>query len=425
MDPEKYQQIYNYLTTQQIPEILTQAKEIKKFKNFCKHFYIKNNFVYKKDKRKEENLLRVIRRFEMEPVLYMMHTHPTAGHFSVEIMFNKIRNRYFWPKMYEDIREYIKTCDACQRRGKASDNQRLHPIPVYTPFYQIGIDFVGPLPQTNLGNKYIIVAMDYLTKWPEARAVPRATAEETTKFIYEEIICRHGCPQKILTDRGTHFKNQLVENLMQKFEIQHLLSTPYHPQTNGLVERFNRTLCESLAKLSKQKEDWDQYVAPTLFAYRSATQSTTKMTPFMLTYGREARLSSDITAEDGKQGEEVMYDRLQTIINHLPIVRETARQQIQIQQQKQKDRHDQHLKKEVKFQIGEKVLLYDAKKEKQWTGKFDDKWKGPYYIHSVGRTGSYKLRELTGQVIATPYNGKLLKLYRDRLNWEPTIVITS
>jgi putative transposase len=141
MDPEQYYRIYNYLNQQQLPEDLIQAKEIKKFKNFSNHFYIKNNFLYKKDKRKNENLLRVIRRFEMEPVLYIMHTHSTAGHFSVDIMFNKIRDRYFWPRMYKDIREYVKTCDACQRREKATDNQRLHPIPVYSPFYQIGIDY--------------------------------------------------------------------------------------------------------------------------------------------------------------------------------------------------------------------------------------------------------------------------------------------
>src|SRR2546430_17379755 len=121
----------------------------------------------------------------------------------------------------------------------------------HSPFYQIGIDFVGPLPLTSNGNKYIIVAMDYLTKWPEAQAVPNANAETTANFLYETIISRHGCPQKILSDRGAHFTNQMIEKLMKKFQIKHLFSTPYHPQTNGLVERFNRTLCESLAKLGE------------------------------------------------------------------------------------------------------------------------------------------------------------------------------
>ena len=101
---------------------------------------------------------------------------------------------------------------------------------MHSPFYQVGIDFVGPLPRTTQGNKYIIVAVDYLTKWPEAQPVPAATAEEAAKFIYEIIICRHGCLQKILSDRGTHFNNKLIEQLMSKFLIKHLLSTPYHPK---------------------------------------------------------------------------------------------------------------------------------------------------------------------------------------------------
>jgi transposase InsO family protein len=107
---------------------------------------------------------------------------------------------------------------------------------------------------TKKKNRYIIVAMDYFTKWPEARATKRDTAEEVIKFLYEDIICRHGCPRKIISDRGTHFDNKMVDLLTKKFEIKHNLSTSYHPQTNGLVERFNKTLCESLAKLQEDKQ---------------------------------------------------------------------------------------------------------------------------------------------------------------------------
>ena len=136
--------------------------------------------------------------------------------------------------------------------------------------------------------------MDYLTKWPEAKPVRAATAEETAKFIYEDIICRHGCPSKILTDRGTHFNNQMIKKLMEKFRIQHLLSTPYHPQTNGLVERFNRTMIEKLARLTTEHlNEWDRYIAPVLFSYRVNKHSTTKVSPFFLVYGREAKLPID------------------------------------------------------------------------------------------------------------------------------------
>ena len=105
---------------------------------------------------------------------------------------------------------------------------------------------------------------------------------------------------------------------MERFKIKHLLSTPYHPQTNGLVERFNRTLCESLAKLVKQTNEWDKYIAPVLFAYHSSKQATTKLTPFYLTYGREAVLPVD----DLTQNEETIQNRIAKLLDQLPHDRE-------------------------------------------------------------------------------------------------------
>src|SRR5688572_8830932 len=120
-----------------------------------------------------------------------------------------------------------------------------------------------------------------------------AIAENVAKFIYEGIICRHGCPKVIISDRGTHFKNKIIGELCKKFEIKHRLSSPYHPQTNGLVERFNRTLCEALAKVSNEENQWDEYLEQVLFAYRTTKHTTTKKTPFFMTYSREAILPID------------------------------------------------------------------------------------------------------------------------------------
>lgn len=251
--------------------------------------------------------------------------------------------------------------------------------------------------------------MDYLTKWPEAKPVKEATAEETVKFIYEDIICRHGCPEKILTDRGTHFNNLLVSLLMKKFEMKHLLSTPYHPQTNGLVERFNRTLIEGLSRtINNHVNDWDKYVAPVLFAYRTSKHSTTKITPFFLVYGRESRLPTD-----PNQKEETLAHHVATRIDQLPIVRNQVEQQIYREQLKQKDRHDERLTDRRSFSIGDKVLYYRAMLDKQWSRKLEHKWKGPYYIHAIPGNGAYKLRETTGQVLKASVNGTFLKHYKD------------
>jgi hypothetical protein len=309
--------------------------------------------------------------------------------------------------MYEDMRSYVRACDACQRWGKYKKNQPLHPIPVGSPFHQIGIDFVGPLPPTTQGNKYIIVAMDYLTKWPEAKPVPAATAEQVATFLYDDIIGRHGCPAKILSDRGTHFKNQMIAHLLKKFQIKQLLSTPYHPQTNGLVERFNRTLCEALAKLSNEhKDDWDQYIAPVLFAYRTTKHSTTKITPFYLVYGREAKLPmDDLISVDN------IITRVSNLLEKLPIERQSARERIAVAQTKQKEIYDRQIKGENRFSIGQKVLYYKASQDNRHTGKLLPKWEGPYYIHEASTNGSYRIRTMDGKLIKSPINGNLLKFY--------------
>src|SRR5260363_482619 len=109
-------------------------------------------------------------------------------------MFNKIRDYYYWPQVYHDIRKYVETCEKYQRYGHRKLKEPLHPIPVQAPFHRVRIDIVGPLPITPQSNRYIVVATDYMTKWPEACAIPRANAQEVAKFIYEEIICQHGCP---------------------------------------------------------------------------------------------------------------------------------------------------------------------------------------------------------------------------------------
>ncbi len=121
-------------------------------------------------------------------------------------------------------------------------------------FQQIGIDIVGLLTITKRGNRYIVMAIDYFTKWPIAKALKEAMAKAVSKFIYQKIICEHGCPEVLQSDRRTHFINRIIEDLMEKFRIKHCLSLPYHSQTNGLVERFNQTLCKKLAKLADETD---------------------------------------------------------------------------------------------------------------------------------------------------------------------------
>jgi hypothetical protein len=210
----------------------------------------------------------------------------------------------------------------------------------------------------------------------------------------------------------------MIEELMKNFEIRHGFSTSYHPKTNGLVERFNKTLCESLAKLGGNK-DWDRKIAPVLFAYRNKRQESTKIKPFYLTYGREAQLPTDIMDTNAYTQEK----RLIQLFDDLPRIRNQAKEKVIKSQDRQKKYHDKKNKRKEIFKIGDKVLYYNAAKEKQWSGKLDEKWKGPYYIHEELLNGSYKIKELNGKILRTPVNGELLKKYNDRENFEPIVVI--
>ncbi|GET03434.1 DDE-type integrase/transposase/recombinase [Rhizophagus clarus] len=261
MNSNTYYSLIQFLTTLLLPVHLNKEQQAA-IKQKSRYFVVIDEQLYKKNKSNPNRSLKVIKQDEIDD-----------------------------PQMFEDVRNYVKTCDKCQRHDKNRRVEPLHPIKIGQSFDRVGMDIVGPLPQTKDGNKYIVVATEYLTKWPEARAIPDAKATSIVSFFYEHIICRHGCPKETLTDRGTYFVNDMLNSLCDKFGVKHRLSTAYHPQTNGLVERFNRTLCETLAKFANEnKNDWNLYVSTALFAYRTRKHNTTRHEPFYLMYGRKTIL---------------------------------------------------------------------------------------------------------------------------------------
>jgi Integrase zinc binding domain/Integrase core domain len=332
----------------------------------ARYFIILNDQLYKKNKDNPNRPIKVVKEDEVEDLLYHLHSDPLAEHFSLDETYRRIKIRYYWPQMFNDVRTYVQSCDECQRKGKNKRIEPLHPIKVGQPFDRLGMDIVGPLPRTQRGNMYLVVATEYLTKWPEARAIPDAKASSVISFFYEDIICRHGCPKVLLTDRGTHFVNEMLNSLCDSFGVKHRLSTAYHPQTNGLVERFNRTLCEALAKFANDnKDDWDLFVSSVLFAYRTKKHNTTRHEPFYLMYGRDAVLPIEfsVTTPQAESSEtdlqEDLIRRTHMITGRMTEDRLVTQDIIYRAQEKQKQHHDKGLR-EVKFRIGDLVLLYKS-----------------------------------------------------------------
>jgi hypothetical protein len=267
--------------------------------------------------------------------------------------------------------------------------------------------------------------MDYFTKWPEAKAITDIKAETVAKFIYEEIICRHGVPKEILSDRGTSFVNQVIDRLCENFQTKHRLTSPYRPQTNGMVERFNRTLGECIAKLvSNEEREWDNFVDATLFAYRTKKHKTTGYTPFYLMYGRQATLPIELKIpgkEELSHQDDPLLTRLYQLIENLENDRRNVIDRVTQEQQRQKNRHDQVGISE-KLKIGDKVLVEKTWLKTNFSAKLQDKWIGPYYIHNVLKDNVYKLRTLEGRLVKNLVHGNRLKIYKER-QLEATILI--
>lgn len=201
-----------------------------------------------------------------------------------------------WKGINSDAEDWIKRCEACQRSNRKFDkpSPMLHPIPVSDTWKKIGIDLIK-LPKSRNNNEYCVTLIDYFSKWPEAKAVPTKEAYHVAEFLLK-MICRHGCPEEIITDQGREFCNQLMDLLEELTGFKHRVTSAYHPQSNGLDERMNQTFKSKLQVLVNDKmDDWDEHLDNILFAYRSSRHDSTKCTPFLLMYGREARLPVELS----------------------------------------------------------------------------------------------------------------------------------
>nr|GEW38950.1 hypothetical protein [Tanacetum cinerariifolium] len=179
---------------------------------------------------------------EAVDILTACHSGPTGGHYGANYTAKKVFDSGFWPTIYKDDFELVKNCDSCQRQGKISQRDEMpqNVIQVCEIFDVWGIDFMGPFPNSK-GNKYILVAVNYLSKWVKGKALPTNDARVVMKFL-KSLFSLFGTPKAIISNRGTHFCNDQFAKVMSKYGVTHYLSTAYHPQTSGQVEVTNRGL---------------------------------------------------------------------------------------------------------------------------------------------------------------------------------------
>lgn len=229
-----------------------QDPVVRKVKRAARAFSLVNGILFRRAKGYEaERMALAVPRTLRQEILVSCHDDVTAGHLGIKRTIDKIRQRYFWPRMFADITRYVMSCPDCQTRKTPPLRPAglLQPLPpAQRPFQRVGMDFLGPLTSSQDGNKYVVVIIDYHTKWVETVATPDATAASAAKAFMQAVVLRHGAPETVLTDRGRHFVSEMMEELFRLLDTNHARTTAYHPQTNGLCERFNRTLADMISK---------------------------------------------------------------------------------------------------------------------------------------------------------------------------------
>ena len=262
-----------------------------------------NLLVRRQENLDEDNVVTfqvIVPKKARRSILYACHDMKTSGHLGVTTTVSKIKQKFYWPGLQSDVRSYIAGCDACSKRKGPIPSKRA-PMQIVRsgfPMERIAIDILGEIPETPRGNKYIVVIGDYFTKWTEALPIPNMEACTVAKVLVENVLCRFGIPQVIHSDQGRQFESNLFQEMCKLLGIHKTRTTPYHPQSDGMVERFNRTLAAMLsAYVSENHRDWDEQLPYVTMAYRSTEHETTGMSPNMLMFGREVSTPLDLVYE--------------------------------------------------------------------------------------------------------------------------------
>ncbi|GJV10214.1 reverse transcriptase domain-containing protein [Tanacetum coccineum] len=270
------------------------TKQKKKFFKDVKHYFWDDPYLFCTCA--DQIIRRCVHGQEALEILKACHEGPTGGHHSANLTARKVFDAgFFWPTIYRDAHTMIKSCDTCQRQGKISQRDEMpqNAIQVCEIFDVWGIDFMGPFPSSH-GNKYILVAVDYLSKWVEAKALPTNDARVVVKFL-KSLFARFGTPRAIISDRGTHFCNDQFAKVMSKYGVTHRLATAYHPQMSGQVEVSNRGLkCILERTVGENRASWSDKLDDALWAFRTAFKTPIGCTPYKLVYGKSCHLPIEL-----------------------------------------------------------------------------------------------------------------------------------
>eukprot|EP00794_Sanderia_malayensis_P010573 gene10573-11695_t len=320
----------------------------------------------------------------------LVYGHDKLGHPGFMRTFSRLRDNYFWVCMKKDVARHCKNCKSCAARKSPKRPQTvpLNPIKVQAPLEIVGINFVGPLPVTTKGNRYVLTMQDHFTRFPAAYALEEANEYKVIECI-QSFANDFGYPKTILSDRGAAFLSDLVKRACRTIGINHSATTSYHPQANGLCERFHSTLKTALSLvIDKGKTNWDVFLPDMVTAYRTTPHTVAKETPVFLMFGRQFKVppSVQFQAPVRLYTDDFVTERQNNLRQAYELVRELN--------QTERDRHKaiydkKHTAEECEFKAGDSVYLKAGEKK---TGLDRNHWEGPYIVEKIISKENVKLQ---------------------------------
>ena len=311
-----------------------------------------------------------------QKIMQEYHDGRLAGHFSGPRLYKTLVRKWWWPHMYTDAMNYTNGCPQCAIVEGTGRRQKplLQPIVTERPFQIVGVDIME-LPVTTQGNRYAIVFQDLFTKWPLVFPAPDQKVKRIAQLLVEEIVPTFGVPEAILSDRGANLLSFLMKDVCKLLGIKKLNTTASHPQCNGAVERFNRTLKSMLRKqAAKMGAQWDQYLSGVLWAYRNTPHSSTGEKPSYLLFGFDCRSPTESAPSPAKSlGVTDVSDYREQMVLSLSTARSLAMKANREAQQRYKLQYDKTAKL-TKFRIGDWVLIYFPQDETGKSRKLSHPW---------------------------------------------------
>ncbi|CAJ2645078.1 unnamed protein product [Trifolium pratense] len=402
--------VYNFLEHGTLPDDQKQAAIVRR--RACS-YVILDGKLYRRGF--SIPLLKCVDEDTADYILREVHEGINAQHLGGRSLARKaLRAGYYWPTMQQDAKDHVKKCDKCQRHGDMhlAPPRELKSLSSPWPFAWWGMDLLGPFTKGLYQNRYLIVAVDYFTKWVEAEPLSDITSLRILRFFKRNVLARFGIPQVVVTDNGTQFTDKDFQAFLVALGTKQHFTSVEHPQTNGQAEAANRVILRGLRRrLDQNKKKWVEELDNVLWAYRTTPHSTTGETPFRMVYGTEAVIPVEIGEPsrrteqplDEEQNDEALREELDLVEE----IRTGASLKEATLKQKIAARHDTKVIKR-EFEVGSLVLRRNADSQ---DGKLAPNWEGPYRVIDKTENGAYYLEDLRGKKLPRPWNAQKLKQY--------------